>query len=68
MVYRVSSRIARATQKNPVSKKKKKKKKAMVGQRGPGRIEQLRWCHITVWCFVISHTLSALGSVSSQCR
>jgi hypothetical protein len=27
LVYRVSSRTARATQKNPVSKKKKKKKK-----------------------------------------
>jgi hypothetical protein len=27
LVYRVSSRIARATQRNPVSKKKKKKKK-----------------------------------------
>ena len=27
LVYRVSSRTARATQRNPVSKKKKKKKK-----------------------------------------
>jgi hypothetical protein len=27
LVYRVSSRIARATQRNPVSKKEKKKKK-----------------------------------------
>jgi hypothetical protein len=27
LVYRVSSRTARTTQKNPVSKKKKKKKK-----------------------------------------
>jgi hypothetical protein len=27
MIYRVSSRIARATQRNPVSQKKKKKKK-----------------------------------------
>jgi hypothetical protein len=27
LVYRMSSRIARATQRNPVSKKKKKRKK-----------------------------------------
>jgi hypothetical protein len=33
MVYRVSSRTARATQKNPVLKKKKKKKKKRDRQR-----------------------------------
>jgi hypothetical protein len=35
LVYRVSSRTARATQRNPVSKKKKKKKKNKpVGTQG----------------------------------
>ena len=33
LVYRVSSRIARATQRNPVSKKTKKKK-SLFGKRG----------------------------------
>jgi hypothetical protein len=32
LVYRVSSRIARATQRNPVSKKPKKKKKRKEGR------------------------------------
>jgi hypothetical protein len=37
LVYRVSSRTARATQKNPVSKKKKnKKKKKEEGGKGKG--------------------------------
>jgi hypothetical protein len=31
LIYRVSSRTARAIQRNPVSKKKKKKKKKGVG-------------------------------------
>jgi hypothetical protein len=30
LVYKVSSRIARATQRNPVSKKKKKKSKRVI--------------------------------------
>ena len=34
LVYRVSSRIARATQRNPVSKKTKKKKKVCLGKGG----------------------------------
>jgi hypothetical protein len=40
LVYRVSFRTARATQRNPVSKKKKKKKKS------------LNWLHF----FIRSHT------------
>jgi hypothetical protein len=35
LVYRASSRIARATQKNPVTKKKKKKKKSYGRSEGP---------------------------------
>jgi hypothetical protein len=34
LVYRVSSRTARATQRNPVSKNQKKKKKKVIAQRG----------------------------------
>jgi hypothetical protein len=33
LVYRVSSRTARATQRNPVSKKKEKKKKQLKKQK-----------------------------------
>jgi hypothetical protein len=40
LVYKVSSRTARAIQRNPVSrrKKKKKKKKKQVGK-------AMQWCH-----------------------
>jgi hypothetical protein len=37
LVYRVSSRTARATQRNPVSKKKKKKKERKKERRKEGK-------------------------------
>jgi hypothetical protein len=42
LIYRVSSRTARATQRNPVSKKKKKKKSCLGGA-GEMAQELERW-------------------------
>jgi hypothetical protein len=42
LVYRVSSRTARASQKNPVSKKKKKKKKRKKKRKEKKRREKKR--------------------------
>jgi hypothetical protein len=41
LVYRVSSRIARATQRNPVSKRKKKKKKRKKTNRPPWKFDMI---------------------------
>jgi hypothetical protein len=42
LVYKVSSRTARATQRNPVSKKKKKKKKKRKETGGLLRVDGLK--------------------------
>jgi hypothetical protein len=41
LVYRVSSRIAKATERNPVSKNQKKKKKKKEEEKCPQRYGQL---------------------------
>jgi hypothetical protein len=49
LVYRVSSRTTRATQRNPVSKNQKKKKKRREEKRRE-KIPQSRICHLHyVW-------------------
>ena len=51
LVYRVSSKTARATQRNPVSKKKQKKKRKK--QNKETKKCQPRYQHIGVWGFVL---------------
>jgi hypothetical protein len=52
LVYRVSSRTARATQRNPVSKKKKKKEKKKKIYPGPYLTAAIPSCHnglLSLW-------------------
>jgi hypothetical protein len=53
LVYKISSRTARATQRNPVSKKQKKKeRKSLLGQYGTEATREGPWTPWVKWATV----------------